>query len=100
MQPSPMEQLTDAIIARGAQTVHVAIPDVDGGLRERRLPLSSVPEEIEREIEDTHREGNRGHPPRGNRGHPLRGNRGHPLGCQRASGCSGLRLGGCPGLRF
>ena len=43
MQPSPMEQLTDAIIARGAQTVHVAIPDVDGGLRERRLPLSSVP---------------------------------------------------------
>ena len=34
--------LADALAARGARTVHVAIPDVDGGLRERRLPLASV----------------------------------------------------------
>ena len=34
--------LADALAARGARTVHVALPDVDGGLRERRLPLASV----------------------------------------------------------
>jgi glutamine synthetase len=43
MTAAPIERLTDAIAARGARTVHVAIPDVDGGLRERRLPLASVP---------------------------------------------------------
>ncbi len=42
MPPTAIDQLTDAIAARGARTVHVAIPDVDGGLRERRLPLASV----------------------------------------------------------
>ena len=43
MTAAPIDRLADAIAARGARTVHVAIPDVDGGLRERRLPLASVP---------------------------------------------------------
>lgn len=43
---SDVDSLHRAIAARGAQTVHVAIPDVDGGLRERRLPLASLPEAL------------------------------------------------------
>lgn len=35
----PMQHALDA---RGARVLHVAIPDVDGGLRERRLPRASL----------------------------------------------------------
>ena len=38
--------LADALAARGARTVHMAVPDVDGGLRERRLPLASLAEAL------------------------------------------------------
>lgn len=34
--------LEDALASRAARLVHLAIPDVDGGLRERRLPIESL----------------------------------------------------------
>lgn len=38
--------LREALAARGARILHVAIPDLDGGLRERRLPLASLDEAL------------------------------------------------------
>jgi len=38
--------LPASLEARGVRVVHVAIPDVDGGLRERRLPVASLPEAL------------------------------------------------------
>ncbi len=43
---SPGSALRAAAEARGARVVHVAIPDVDGGLRERRLPVASLEEAL------------------------------------------------------
>ena len=38
--------LRETLAARGVRVLHVAIPDVDGGLRERRLPLASLDEAL------------------------------------------------------
>lgn len=38
--------LRETLAARGVRVLHVAIPDVDGGLRERRLPLVSLDEAL------------------------------------------------------
>ncbi len=38
--------LKRALDARGMRVLHVAIPDIDGGLRERRLPLASLDEAL------------------------------------------------------
>lgn len=41
-----VESLREVLDGRGARVLHVAIPDVDGGLRERRLPLASLDEAL------------------------------------------------------
>lgn len=41
-----ISELMATVEARGARALHVAIPDLDGGLRERRLPTQSIPDAL------------------------------------------------------